>query len=242
MWSSIKHVVKPLNLNDALSLQQDPHAVLFSGGTYLVARKDPEVHTLVDINHLLTSAIKPQAEGLFLGAGVTLQEIADQGALGKAIRFSCPSKNIRNQRTLGGEIAEGRVNSDLMVYLYAAQAKLQINASDLFIEISDWDGNGIISMIHIPSGDTKIQRVAVLDSAPAYVIVAARETSEQISLAVGGTSERICFYAATGPPDEAGIRDFMDEVRTFFNDDQWGSRDYKLQLVSNLLHRLSGAL
>ncbi len=241
MWSSIQHIIKPDSFSEALQLQKNSSSTLLAGGSYLVSEKDLNIQTLISISHLLPDTVEKIEGGLQIGAGITLQHLLTKTgkALAKAITSSCPSKNIRNQRTLGGEIARDRPDSDLMVYLYAADAQLQINELDSFVHISKWDRQGIISNVFIPIGLTMIQRVSVLDSAPAFVIAAVHETSNYFAMAVGGKSERICYCRTTNPPKETDIRHFLDEVEAIFGTDHFGSPDYKRKLVSKLLHEMT---
>ncbi len=237
MWSSIEQILKPNSFSEALILQKENGAVLFAGGSYLVAQKERSISTLIDINHLLDTEITKNRSVLLIGAACTLQELlgsVDSG-LAKAISSSCSSKNIRNQRTLGGEIAQARPDSDLLVYLYAAEAQLQINAADNPIHIADWNGDGIITVIQIPLNNTALERVTVLDSAPAFVITAVHQTAEHITLAIGGKATRILYCKTPLAPDEGQIKTFMDKVESIFTEDHFGSPAYKRQLVSNLL-------
>ncbi len=241
MWASIKQIIKPDNYEDALALQKEAGSVLFAGGTYLVAKKDLDIHTLVDINHLLSDTAKQHENTLHIGAGCTLQELIRSGdsLLQSVILDACPSKNIRNQRTIGGEIAQARPDSDLLVYLHTAEAKLQLNETDQVIHIADWDGAGIVTEVQVPQNDVKIERVAVLDSAAAYVIVAVHQTPENITLAVGGKASEIIYCKTSTSPEEDAIRAFMDKIETVFPDDHFGTPAYKRQLVSNLLTEMT---
>ncbi len=240
MWSSIKQIIKPDNLNEALILQKKTGSAFFTGGTYLVSEKNQKLNTLVDINHLVENDINQQSDKLQIGAACTLQDLlvyADSG-LASAISAACPSKNIRNQRTLGGEIARARTDSDLLIYLHAAETYLQITESEELVHIAEWEGDGIITAIHIPQNNTRLERVAVLDSAPAYVIVAAHQTKEHITLAIGGESSRILYCKSPASPAEEKIRKFMAKVESIFSADHFGSPAYKRQLVSNLLKEM----
>jgi len=241
MWSSIEQIIKPESLNEALILQKHSGSILFTGGSYLVSQKSEKIHTLVDINHLLSDTLVNQEGAMEIGSGCTLQDIlnlADRH-LTQAISASCPSKNIRNQRTIGGEIAQARPDSDLLVYLHAAEARVELNESNKFIPIAKWDGSGIISKLHIPQSDTRFERVAVLDSATAYVIVAVHQTAQNITVAIGGKMTKIISCKSSLSPEEDQIRTFMEQVESAFSDDHFGSPAYKRQLVSNLLTELT---
>ncbi|MCF7823008.1 MAG: FAD binding domain-containing protein [Candidatus Marinimicrobia bacterium] len=243
MWSSIEQIVKPSDFKEALSLQAEPHAKLLAGGSYLIAEKDQTTHTLIDINHLLSDRVELKEHGIYVGAGCTLQDLANFGdlVLSRVIIASCPSKNIRNQRTLGGEIAQARPNSDLIVYLHAVDAQLQINDSGSFQHISDWNGKGIISRVFIPEGDIKIERASVIDSAVAFVIAAVFETPNYITLAAGGKAKKVCQWRTQNPPEEVDIRNFMEKVESIYPNDHFGTSEYKAQLVSNLIHHMTGS-
>ncbi len=240
MWSSIKHVIKPEHLDEALLLQKDPGTTLFSGGSYLVAYQDNTIHTLLDINHLLNDEIQSIGDDLLLGASCTLQQIVgmDGPLLDQAILASCPSKNIRNQRTIGGEIAQQRPDSDLLILLHAIQAKIKINSSEVLHPISEWKGKGIITQLIIPKNQAKLERVSVLDSAPAFVIVGVNQIDDSISVAIGGKSSRILSCTFSTLPDEVYIRRCMDTVKSIFSDDHFGSPDYKQHVVSKLLQEM----
>jgi len=237
MWSSIKQIIKPERFSEALVLGQESGAAFFSGGTYLMATQTKTIHTLLDLNHLLSDQIEKRDKNLIVGAGSSLQKLLDSDSemLSAAIIASCPSKNIRNQRTLGGEIAQGRPDSDLLVYLHAAEANLQLNDAETWVPLSEWDGAGIISTVLIPATDTKMERVSVLDSAPAFVIVGLHQTMEFITLAIGGKASKILYVKTPIAPEEAKIRAFMETVESLFTQDHFGSPAYKRQLVSNLL-------
>ena len=87
MWSSIKQIIKPDTLSEASVLLKEPGSVLFAGGTYLVSQKEAHVHTLLDINHLLSDQIKMQGNEIHIDAGCTLQKIVtfDDPRLNSAI-------------------------------------------------------------------------------------------------------------------------------------------------------------
>lgn len=237
MWSSIEQIIKPESFSEALVLGQEAGSAFFSGGTYLVGARAKAIHTLLDLNHLLSDRIEKRDGALVVGAGSTLQSMLGSASmtLANAIMASCPSKNIRNQRTLGGEIAQGRPDSDLFVYLHAAEATLQLNDSETLIPLAAWDKSGIISKILIAENNTKMERVSVLDSAPAFVIVALNQTAENITLAIGGKISRIIYAKTPLAPEEAKIRAFMETVESLFSLDHFGSPGYKRQLVSHLL-------
>ena len=242
MWSSIEQIIKPDSLSEATVLLKEKGSVLFAGGSYLVAEKDTEVHTLLDINHLIWGKVESHGEAIHIDAGCTLQEIINYNDqhLNAAILCACPSKNIRNQRTIGGEIARGRTDSDLLVFLFTARTKLLISEAKSPIELSAWNGEGIITKVIIPQHHVKMERVALLDSAPAFVIVGINECNNLISVCVGGKTSKIIFTQSKPEPVEAKVRKFMEEVESIFADDHLGSPAYKHHLVCKLLQEMAG--
>jgi len=242
MWSSIKQIIKPDSLDETLAFLKNRGSFLFAGGSYLVADKRTDIHTLIDINHLLDDQIFIEKDDIHVHAGCTLQEMIEfnNASLSAAILASCPSKNIRNQRTIGGEVATARTNSDLMIYFYAAGTKLVINQSVDLVDLSNWDGQGIVTEIIIPKNNVKMERVALLDSAPAYVIIGHNEISDSIRVSIGGQISKVINHETRPEAGEQNILDFLDVVEAAFGDDHHGSAAYKRKLVSNLLQEMAG--
>jgi CO/xanthine dehydrogenase FAD-binding subunit len=241
MWSSIEQILKPENLTEAAILASKGGTAIFGGGSYLNSQRDPMIRTLIDINHLLDSVVQPQKTGLLVGASCTLQQLIPhvQDVFASAIRSSCPSKNIRNQRTLGGELAEARVDSDLYVLLMVSGVTVHLNGSDNGVVLQDWDGRGIITQIFLPANTPAYERVALLDSAPAYVLVAAMVSEGGTSVVIGGKVKTLVTQSFSNNPDAVQVRDFLTKVASVFQNDHFGSIEYKQQLVSSLLYDLT---
>ncbi len=241
MWSSIEQIIKPETLSEASVLLREKGSALLAGGTYLVGQEDREILTLLDINHLLSNQIEKLGKEIHIDAGCSLQEIInfDDQSLTSAILSACSSKNIRNQRTIGGEIARSRTDSDLLIFLFTAGATLLLTGNKSSIEASDWNGAGIIEKIIIPQHHVKLERVAFLDSAPAFLIVGVNQLNNSISVCVGGKMSKIIFHK-TGPelavPEEQKL---LDEVEASFSNDHLGTSAYKRHLVFKLLQELA---
>jgi len=253
MWSSIKKITRPATLEEACALIVPGRKVIFSGGSYLVADRSPQIDTLIDVNHLLDDGIVENAAQMRLGTGVSLQEIvntiqSDQvGAMVQCTRWSCPSKNIRNQRTLGGEIGRRRVDSELYAYLYALNATLHtVTASSRTVAIRDWDGDGIVTAVEIQTADirkTAVQRFALLPSAPAFVIVVGIRREQGLDLVVAGKANRMS--SLTIPRDEytdEKIAEIASSAMKNFGSDQYGTIAYKEALIQTGLRRVRDEL
>lgn len=242
MWSSIEQIIKPNTLSEATELLQEPGSVVFAGGSYLVGNRAPETVTLLDINHLLNRNIHWSDGNIHVDAGCTLQTIVEfnDSTLRQVTRSACPSKNIRNQRTIGGEIAWARSDSDILVYLLAAGAKILYSENTEVIDLVQWDGTGIIMEVIIPSQKIKMERVAVLDSAPAYLIIGLHESADNISICVGGKMNEPLPVEFAPDNWDSEIQKLVKAVEMGCEDDHLGSRIYKRQLVQSLLISMRG--
>ncbi|MFH1852473.1 MAG: FAD binding domain-containing protein [Candidatus Neomarinimicrobiota bacterium] len=240
MWSSLKTIHVPISLAAAAELAVKRGHAVFAGGSYLAAERDPAVTTLVDINHLITRKIKVTKGQIRCGAGVSLQQLIDQLEtaddlkLATAARWSCASKNIRNQRTIGGEISRSRTDSELVVLLQALAVRLDRAGDRIITEL-------IIE--HNDVGAVALERFALLPSAPAFVIVAAVRRKHNYDIAVGGSATTITTAAVVKSDfTDDWIDSFARAVAGKFRADEVGSRKYKQSVVATGLRRARGVL
>lgn len=240
MWSSIQQIIQPESLEEAGLLATARDAKLLGGGSYLVSQPNPATKTLVDINHLVGDSIAITDEGLTIEAGVSLEALLPHipETCAQAIKSSCPSRNIRNQRTLGGELAQARLNSDLYVLLLVSRVEVRINAEGKRIPLSEWDRRGVITDIYIPNTASRLERVALLDSAPAFLIVAANKTKEGTLVAVGGQVRRFVTASFSTDVQEEEVVTFLNEILEILTEDHYGSVAYKQGMVSSLLYEM----
>ena len=220
----------------------------------MVAGQNSEIDTLIDLTGLLDHTVSIGREEIRIGAGVTLQvfidtvrEIQQDNLLIDGSRESCPSKNIRNQRTFGGEVGQNRPNSEVLVFLHCVDAQLTImtNREDL-VSIRDWDGQGIVTKIrYFPDqmDGIYLRRYALIPSAPAIVIVSADRRNGQLEFSIGGAAKRIQNFSA--PSDEWNDQTATTLAKTAvkkFSGDHLGSVEYKCSLITTALKRAGGAL
>ncbi len=253
MWSAITAVEFPASLDEAFRLHEAEKKVFCSGGSYLAAERPVSIHTLIDISRLLSQSVVIQGTRLSIDAGISLQKLADEigaphaGELAECAIWSCPSRNIRNQRTLGGEIARGRVDSELFACLNALNPILHIHAgSEGTVQLRDWEGTGIITSVEIDLGlvnGIAVQRFALLPSAPAFVIVIGVSKGDSLQVTVAGRAEQVtCFEAAAGELPEKTAAQFAETAISHFQSDQYGSLDYKRLLIRTALTRIGTKL
>ena len=254
MWYSIKSIVTPKTLTEAYSLSQNEGHVLLSGGSYLVAEKDPSIHTLIDINQLINHTVRADYNAVIIEAGATLQEFLDcvtpvnpNCRLLNGVRDSCPSKNIRNQRTFGGEAGQNRPNSDILVFLHAVDAELTVQTNSAkTISIREWNGNGIIARVsYYPSQieSIELQRYSVLPSAPAIALVGGIRKNGNLEFSIGGTAHKIqTFVINEHDWTEEKIENIAKEAINEFIPDHLGSLKYKEVLIATAVKRVGDKL
>lgn len=254
MWYSIKSIVTPENLADAFSLQQDEKISLFAGGSYLLAEKNQSIQTLIDINSLISDTIIASHESVVINGGATLQSFLDtvqpinpDCRLLDGVKASCPSKNIRNQRTFGGEVGRNRPNSDALVFLHAVDAILTIYTdSERLIPIRKWDGVGIVTTIaYYPNkiDSIELQRFSVLESAPAIVIVGGIKRNGKCEFSIGGHANTIqTFNVMMNNWNKNSILKIAKKAVRQFIPDHFGSLNYKESLIATAVKRVGNAL
>jgi CO/xanthine dehydrogenase FAD-binding subunit len=109
---SVKHYRRPESVEDAVALVQSNHnAAYLAGGAWTVARGDPGLEMVVDLQDLGLDFIESTLEVIRFGAAVSLQAIIDHadsgelanGLLRRATQY-VQSRNLREQGTLGGTL------------------------------------------------------------------------------------------------------------------------------------------
>ncbi len=230
-----------------------PRQVLLAGGSYLVSERDPQVDTLVAISHLLGNEIRAGKASLQIEAGATVQELleftrtTEYSDLAECARWSCPSKNIRNQRTIGGEISRGRLDSDLYACLYALNPTMRIIASETVeTTLRNWDGVGIIAHLELNLANLRkitSHRFALLPSAPAFVIVAAVQRDDQAEIVVAGRAAQLsCWSVPVSELHDSKIGELAASAAAHFRDDEYGAQAYKQKVIRVGLNRVRASL
>lgn len=246
MWSSIKNINVPKTFNEAIEYQSKSNGVLFGGGTYLVAEGSEKIQNLIDINSVVDKSIEITDESIIIGAGSSLQNIiiklSDFPLFVEAVKYSCFSKNIRNQRTIGGEIAQKRVQSELFTYLIAINPILEIRTPDKEnIYLREWDGKGIINKILINRIDLEssgFERFSVIPSAPAFVIVVVVRRALELDFVISGKAKNVYGHTIKLADFSKDIlKQIINESVKYFKDDQYGSLEYKKSLIETGIQR-----
>jgi CO/xanthine dehydrogenase FAD-binding subunit len=237
MWSSIKNIDIPTSFKQAIEYQTKPKSVWFGGGTYLVAEKSTKINNLVHINGIVNKTIEITDDSIVIGAGSSLQNIIDElveyNSFVESAKYSCYSKNIRNQRTIGGEIAQKRVQSELFTYLVAINPIIEIRTPDKEnIHLREW----IINRIDLKTSG--FERFALLPSAPAFLIVAVVRRALELDFVISGKAKRVYGHTVKLADFSKDIlKKIINESVQYFIDDQYGSLEYKKSLIETGIQR-----
>lgn len=199
MWTSIQSIHTPASLDEAWE-RHHSGGVFLGGGSYLVADADPMITELIHLTPLLDHTIATDSKMVTIGAGATLGDLhrSVKGDptftdLATNIIHVCPSVNIRNQRTIGGELAQGRTDSDFFLFCLAADAQLSVwTGTPGTVSLRQWDGNGIITSVSLSvENPIKSYRLAILPSTPPLLLVTYRQTPGGQEWFIGGAVSEI---------------------------------------------------
>lgn len=132
---NLTDIIRPSSVEEAVALLQreTPRTVALAGGTALVGDGSPEVEVVIDLAALSLDYIRPNSQGLHLGAMTTLQELVDSEAVrgvagGHVARAAHASTSnlLRRQATVGGSLVSGRA-PELATLLCALDARAALH-------------------------------------------------------------------------------------------------------------------
>lgn len=247
------HLIRPTDLEDALSHLAKPGAVPLAGGTRLLDGGN-SVEIAVDLQGLGLDTIDLYEYELYLGATAKLSTIANtseiSGAprdlLREAIEFSGPSA-FREKATIGGIVAGREADSELLAVLLVLEAKL-LFAHNREMSLKEYlapdeKPDGLIIEIRIPWWDgrgalTRISRTPA--DSPVVSVVAWQPTDEMIRLAAVGITPRPIRLPDAGADFKAAIQAAQDA--TIHAGDLRGSKDYRREMVGTLVQRAINSL
>lgn len=135
MLSKIREFFSPRDLREALALlhKYQGEVALVGGGLDLSWRPRKEVRVLVGLDRVHLSGIQEEADGLHIGAMVTLRELKESPILGNYFHGFIPlvvrqvaTPLLRGIITLGGLIAQAYPWSDLLPVLLGLEARLKL--------------------------------------------------------------------------------------------------------------------
>ncbi|MFH2115054.1 MAG: FAD binding domain-containing protein, partial [Spirochaetota bacterium] len=142
----VNDYIKPASLDAALDIMEaKPGATLLAGGTFILAgylrgagptspagvgspaKAAPE--TVIDIGPLLPKLVKKESGRLFIGAGVSFQELSEAKAAPAQLRaaaLTMANRNTRNRATVGGNLGANKSCASLVPFFLATDAEVAV--------------------------------------------------------------------------------------------------------------------
>ncbi|MHA7847388.1 molybdopterin-dependent oxidoreductase FAD-binding subunit [Serratia sp. D1N4] len=139
----IEQFYRPESVQQALELKRQflDEAVYFGGGSKLNATPTKTHRKIaIALSQLGLDQVSWQQGELHIGATISLQKLMDAALIPQALREALGfaySRHIRNQATLGGEIAAAPKDSVLLPVLLALSAKVVIGCGNT-LELEDY--------------------------------------------------------------------------------------------------------
>lgn len=229
---------RPSTLAQALELLERPGAVVLAGGSWLNADTSAMEVEVVDLQELHLDGILAEAgDSLRIGAMTTLQSLVESeqvpGMVGEAARREQPS-TLRAQATIGGCVATGDAESELLAALLVHQAVVSLEtvlgSDDVPLEellggLPLASGRVVTSVTIRTDGVTAAAHTARTPADRAIVAAYARSTQD------GGRRVALAGVASTPILVEPGTE--LDPVGDFR-----GSSDYRKALADVLMARV----
>lgn len=126
----IEHYLRPNSVSEALELmkQHAANATFFAGGSKLNAKPTQTEKTVaISLSNLSLNAIVQDGDALLIGATTSIQQIIDNELTPTSLKIAggfIYSRHLRNQATIGGEIASLQDESLLLPCLIALKAEV----------------------------------------------------------------------------------------------------------------------
>ena len=196
----IEHYLKPDSTAQAIELMKQHLGVAtyFAGGSKLNAAPTKTEKTVaISLANLELDNIEQQGEALHIGAMCRLQTIVDSELVPVAIKQAAAfvySRHVRNQATVGGEIAAVQDEALLLPSLIALKAKLELAESGE-MDIEEYiasDKQGLILKVIIPNVNLMCLGYNITRSAAGLSIVTAAVSVEK-------TGEKIIALEGVAP-------------------------------------------
>ena len=207
----IREFLRPATLNEALALKEQygDHAVYMAGGARLNAtptRTNKKVAISLTGLSLQVPDLKrceKTARGWEIGALLTLQQLKDNPELPEGVREAAGliySRNVRNQMTLGGEIAANLSTCLIVPALLALKARVELAEGPvLTVEEYQRQPAGLITKVIIPGDIQFCGNDKVLKSCASSPVVSA-------SFAVTRIDDKICLGIALADVAKKPVR------------------------------------
>ena len=182
---------RPRSIDEALELAEADRAVVVGGGVTLRARPVDAEADAVDLQSLGLDGIERiDDRTVRIGATATLHDIAESDALPQALRSSARREQpstLRHQATLGGLVATGSFDSELLAVLLVHDAVVsllsragdeEVGLGELLRQLPLRAGRLVVSVTVSTSGLSTLARTARTGADRAIVAAAARRDGD----------------------------------------------------------------
>ena len=236
---------RPASIAQALELLDRPGAVAMGGGTAINASPPGDPVEVVDLQALGLGAIEPAEGGrVVIGATTTLQALVDSGEapdlVREAARCERPS-TLRAQATIGGRVATGDPDSELLAALLVHDAVVRV-AGHGGVELPlpavlaglPLDAGRVVVAVTVGTGGRGASARVGRTPADTPIVAAYGRTGDAGTPGAGGRRIALTGVAPT-PVLVGGVEDVARlEPRGDFR----GSAAYRLSLAATLVARV----
>lgn len=207
---NLREIHKPLTIEDALKLLQQPNTVALAGGTQLLADKRREVKAIVDLSALGLAYIKESSGAVTIGAMTTLATLDESpilralanGVVAQAAHRSA-SSILRNQATVAGTLI-AEPTGILAAAFLALDARVKIAGNETRMvamenflgKVRELTEKAIVTEISVPMANPRASLQTVSrtprDKPIVSVVAAARienGIARAVRIALGGVGE-----------------------------------------------------
>ncbi|WP_353507939.1 FAD binding domain-containing protein [Intrasporangium sp.] len=232
---------RPSTIADAFDLLERPGAVVLAGGTGLDRGPADLPVEVVDLQALDLDGISPlPGDALQIGAMSTLQALVDADQVPQAVREAARRERpstLRALATVGGCIATGHPESELLAALLVHEAVVEVHARDGHQSLPL---EQLLARLPIGTG-ALVTRVTIRTDGRAAAARTARTTADRAIVAVHArATERGRRVCVTGVDRTPVLIEPGAELHP--SDDFRGASDYRRALVEVLLARTLEAI
>lgn len=237
---------RPLTLQDALTLLQQPNTAPMGGGTWLNSPANPQPDAdRIDLQALGINFLRKKGHTLEAGAALTLQQLLESPhlppALAQALRLEAPL-NRRNAATLAGTLLSADGRSPFAILCLALDVQLHFvtpegaESSLGLAHLWALRPRGLVTMAAIPLNTVCAYQQVSRSPADLPIIAAAltRWSSGRARLALGGWG-KVPALAMDGTEAE-GLAEAARSA-CFAATDAWASAEYRQQAAATLAQR-----
>lgn len=232
---------RPLSIGQAFELLDRPGAVVLGGGTRLQAEPSDAAVEVVDLQALRLDGIEPdERDAVSIGSMATLQQVAESDHVPAVVRDAARREQpstLRTQATVGGCIATGDPQSELLAVLLVHEAVVRM---DRGTGVEERPLDAVLVGVPLPAS-TILLGVTITTSGVAVVSRTARTRADEAIVAAtarqAGGARHIALTGVASRPVLVEGADDLDPIGDFR-----GSSEYRRALAAIHLARVAKAI